>query len=738
MTGVYPNVMTRSIEDLPMMSWELTESGDCLQVSRFWRKATGKEPVDFMDTVHPDDRMLLSEKLNYNAFAQKDHPARWGFRVRQADGSYQYIVHQVECKKYKTGKRTFIGFGIALQDEKEVHQQQQNAEEVTDSILDTLMSGVLKVNLSGRIIFANPAAAKILDLNVSEITGRYYQSHEWKQIDLNGKPYPPERLPLAIALHEKKRVENIQHGIKYEGLTKWLTVSAAPIFSKETGELTGAVASFDDITRVIEVKNGYKRSVQELKNFRQALDRSAIISITDRHGRIIEANDMFCHVSGYARKELIGQDHSIINSGYHGREYFRELWRTIARGKPWRGETRNRRKDGSIYWVDTIISPLYDENGKIDRYLSVRYDITERKKSEHQLNDLALVAKETDNMVIITDAKEKIEWVNAGFTRVTGYTLEEVEGKKPGHVLQGEGTDPKAVNRIRKAFNKEQGVEVELLNYRKSGAPYWAHINIQPVFDEQGRLVKYISIQSDITEERKAEEQLVRQNDELRKANNELDNFVYRVSHDLRAPIASSLGLIELCTQLDDVTQIKEYLELQRKSLKKLDHFIGDILDYSRNSRVEVARQPIDWEELIQSIRDGLSNANNQHIDFQYTIEAKGAFEGDEMRIRVILGNLLSNAFKFTKPFEPKPWVKLKVMSDTKGAKITVSDNGTGIDRESQGKIFDMFYRATDTNYGTGLGLYIVKESIDRLKGTIRVRSKNNEGTTFHVWIPGE
>jgi len=230
------------------------------------------------------------------------------------------------------------------------------------------------------------------------------------------------------------------------------------------------------------------------------------------------------------------------------------------------------------------------------------------------------------------------------------------------------------------------------------------------------------------------------ENQELKTANYELDRFVYSTSHDLRAPLNSMLGLIEIAEEDTNEELMLEHLKMLKGNAKKLDGFICDILDYSRNSRMEVNNEHINFTELFDDVTQNLKfmGDTNRMVDFTIDITGNAPVYSDKNRISTILNNLISNAIRYQNPKAPNPFVNIKTDISETETKIIISDNGIGIPDELQPKIFDMFYRVSQESVGSGLGLYIVKEAVNKLNGDIKVQSEIGEGTTFSIKIPNK
>lgn len=249
-------------------------------------------------------------------------------------------------------------------------------------------------------------------------------------------------------------------------------------------------------------------------------------------------------------------------------------------------------------------------------------------------------------------------------------------------------------------------------------------------------LARTKELNDEIGTRKQAEETLHHTNQELSKRNTELDNFVYSVSHDLRAPIASVLGLINLAKKDNDLAMKDLYLDMVNKSALQQDNFIKEILDQSRNSRLEVKREEILFEPLIEETFDQLrfATSTGKAVNKVVHIRQERPFYSDRWRLKVILNNIISNAIRYRNGKDPIIHVDVEIQEHA--VTLAIKDNGKGIEKDHLPNVYKMFYRATDDGAGSGLGLYIVKETIDKLKGKIDIQSEVGKGTVVKMEIP--
>lgn len=303
------------------------------------------------------------------------------------------------------------------------------------------------------------------------------------------------------------------------------------------------------------------------------LNQHSIISATNLKGEIKYVNDQFCKISKYNEGELIGAPHSIVNSGYHHREYFKDLWRTIGRGNVWQGNILNEAKDGTNYWVATTIVPII-ENKKVKEYFSVRIEKTEEMRLEEErrfherrftqlfshISEGVIVMKKIDDKFIITD-------FNQGAEKLDKKTKEEVLGKEVSRIYPG--TDSGGFSYyIEEAF-KTGYANFPILRYQDEHIDSWRKGEFYKLPIEE-----VVCVYHDITNE-------INQLEQLKKYNEKLEEIAFKASHEVRAPVASILGLMQLIDFNNLSEENRTALEYMKDSVAKLDHTIRNIVKVS-------------------------------------------------------------------------------------------------------------------------------------------------------------
>ncbi|HWA28844.1 MAG TPA: PAS domain S-box protein [Lacunisphaera sp.] len=602
----------------------------------------------------------------------------------------------------------------------------------------------------GRITFVNDKFCAISKYARAELLG---QDHRL----INSGHHPPEfirELWTTIA-HGRVWRGEIKNRAK-DGSFYWVDTTIVP-FLDPNGKPRQYVAIRTDITARKQAEEKLNASNKEVLDLKTALDEHAIVAITDAHGKITFVNDKFCAISKYAREELLGQDHRLINSGFHPKEFIRELWTTIREGRVWRGEIKNRAKDGSLYWVDTTIVPFLDANGKPRQYVAIRTDITARKEAEEKLNastkevmDLK-AALDEHAIVAITDAHGKITFVNDKFCAISKYAREELLGQD--HRIINSGHHPKEFIRELWATIRQGRVwHGQLRNRAKDGSFYWVDTTIVPFLGENGKPRQYVAIRADITERKRIEMEIKELNAELEHrvvertaqleaANEQLESFSYSVSHDLRAPLRAVDGfsqavLEDFGPQLPD--EGRRQLQTIRSAAQQMGVLIDDLLTFSRLSRQSLAARRVDFNAMVRGV---LQELGAPWADRRVEVRCADLPPalGDPALLKQVWLNLLSNALKYSGKRSPAV-IEIGVADKAGRPAYFVRDNGTGFDMRYAGKLFGVFQRLhrPEEFEGTGVGLAIVQRIVQRHGGQVWADAAVDRGATFHFTLKSE
>jgi len=492
----------------------------------------------------------------------------------------------------------------------------KEASQYARSLIEASLDPLVTISPEGKITDVNEASVKITGETRDKLIG----------IDFSNYFTEPKKAQEGYKqVFEKGFVSDFPLTIHHKNGKLTDVLYNASVYKDDKGNVLGVFAAARDVTE-------QKRIAKEISDYKNTLDEFAIVAITDQKGIIAYANDNFCKISKYSREELIGQDHRIVNSGYHSKDFMRGIWRTIAKGEIWKGEIKNKAKDGTIYWVDTTIVPFLDEHGKPIKYVAVRTDITNQKSITNELIEAKMVA------------------------------------------------------------------ELAMLNA------------------EEAKGIAERALQSK-------------------------QQFLSNMSHEIRTPMNAILGFTKILLKADFTPKQKEYLDAIKTSSDGLLLLINDILDLAKvdAGKMTFEETPFKIEFSIATMHqvfDLKIKEKNLELVKEYDNKIPLVLLGDAARLHQILLNLLSNAIKFTS--KGKITVAVRLLHEDKEKatiEFAITDTGTGIPEDKLELIFENFQQATSSTSstfgGTGLGLAICKQLVEKQGGSILVKSKVDEGSTF-------
>lgn len=505
----------------------------------------------------------------------------------------------------------------------------------------------------------------------------------------------------------------------------WIETKSSPARRHDGGVVYHGIIS--DVTETRRLED--QQTVSELR-YRNLVEQLPLGIVVHAGGTIRYANSYAAKVMGArTMSDLVGQEaFKFVHPDY--RQFALERTEKVLNGQPVpRAEIKFLRLDGLEIIVESTGHPYVFEG--LPAVQVIFADITDRKMTEAGFRKAETLFFElfqnTPLAIVLLNDRSEVVKVNQGFEKLFGYTYDDLVGKTLTDAIVPSELEQEG-NEINSLITENKVIRVETARRCKNGQDVSVIIYGVPVVlrDEK---IGIFGMYVDITERKRIEE-------ELKIRNAELDNFVYKVSHDLRAPLSSVLGLAHLAAMPGNRDDLSGYIRLMGEKAMQLDHFISDVLSHSKNLKMEVSVDRVEMKELIDKTFNDLNYLAGTDAVMK-TISVTGAdFYSDHWRIGEIVRNLISNAIKYRKIPADGAKISVEVRVDASRCEIVVEDNGIGVEESLVPRIFEMFFRASDRSEGSGLGLYIVKNAVDRLEGTVEVQSKAGIGTRFRVVLP--
>jgi PAS domain S-box-containing protein len=627
----------------------------------------------------------------------------------------------------------------------EIKEYQKHEESMLESVTDY---AIIKLDAQGNIKSWNKGAKRIKGYSDEEILGRNFALFHPIDDVIAGKT-----MRVLSETAEKGCYREKGKRIKKDGSVFYAEVVLTATYDK-LGVVEGFIKVTRDISEQVALEQEKAQQDLELRNslnhtkiYQQALDTNAIVAVTDLGGRIIDVNENFLAISEYTREELIGKTHKIINSGYHPKEFFANLWRTISKGKLWKGQICNKSKSGKLYWVETSIVPLINEAGRIERYVAIRYDITQKKLVENELSktkqQLEYILESVDAGIVTYDKDDKLMMYNRKYCELYGFKEDELPlgafyedivrqyyTRYPA-TLEGKTIDVAVSERM----IEHRACPKELIQKLNDTA-----IRINNTKLSDGAIV---SLRTNISDLLAIQQAFSDAKTKADLANKSKSDFLAHMSHEIRTPLASIIAATELALDKDVSSEDqKSYLDTIANASDFLLSVVNDVLDLSKieSGHLQLESIPFSLRELVDSVGKLFgerARIRGNKINILVDENVHDMHVGDPTRIKQIVLNFASNAVKFTENGSITISAKVSAESDSSRQSILISviDNGKGLTTDQQQKLFKNYSQAeistARVSGGTGLGLAIVKNISKLMGGSIGVKSSYGNGSTF-------
>lgn len=702
--------------------------GENLKEMFGWNESDLNTTEKWMNFIPAEDHREIDASLN-EAFSNGSEIWICRYRFLKSNGEYAYILDRGYIERNSEGEAIrLIG---AMHDYSEQHffERELKAEQQKfQQLFEYSLIGAAMLDLE---------SLKWKDCNQSLLNILGFKREEF--LNLSWK----DLIPKAEQVQNDEKINQLlaNQSIKaYQStwLRKDLVTTRLVVSAFTTTDENAKPIAWFHLLDLGPIEESNKALVEAESRFRQYIEKASDIFIT------LSSDGAFEYISpnlqlllGYTPSELIGsriQDFIHESERTYALLAFRRAYNHP--GTTYRFVFRILAKSGEWIWVEANGS-FQAKESELKAFINVR-DIRKEHEAEEELRKLSLVANRTSNGVLIVDANHKVEWINESFAHISGYSLDEIKGFVMEDLIHGQNSIRTNDKRLKNFLDQGKPIRFENINYKKDGSEYWVESIVTPIYNERGKLVNYISIETDITA-RKLEELDFQRNLRLISEQNErLRSFAHIVSHNFRSHGSNIHQLIhELNVTTDQILkeELHSFLEVSSNGLMQALDELAGLLEVESAS--DLPTQELNVLEYCKRIRQILSRPTMEakaelifDIPSNFTINFYPAY------FESVLFNLVSNALRYHNP-EKNPWVKVSAWEDREAKYLTVADNGIGFDAEKhRDEIFKFKKSIHNHPDSSGIGLYLVRSQVESLGGDIHVESASGKGSTFKIRIP--
>ncbi|MFM9839684.1 MAG: PAS domain S-box protein [Cyclobacteriaceae bacterium] len=649
---------------------------------------------------------------------------KWEGRIVIPSGNTKWIEAIADPAKMNDGSVVWIGLVTDITAKKEIEQSNRENKQRLDLALKSSELGIWDYNYQKNTTIINEKWAEITGYPKAVLEEMFCHCEDFV--------HPKDRPSYIAAIERHKKKETDFYEVVYRfqlksGDWKWILERGQTIEFDAMGKPLRSVGTLQDFENQKTVE---QIAIETEGRYRELVETLPLGIVIYQDNVLVFANKLAAKLLGANQPdELIGKS---ALSFVHPDSMDSSLARlkALLDGKPVPTiEQKYIRLDGQEVMVDVSAHTL-TFRGKPAIQIIIKDTTEQRETRLAKLKTETLFSqlfKSSPFGLVMLDDAGKVVQVNEGFEKMFGFAGKDLAGKSLNDFivpqeLESEGND------LNTLITSEQIVKIETTRLHKNKTSLSVIVYGVPV-PLENKTISIFGVYVDITAQKKVEE-------ELKVRNIELDNFVYKVSHDLRAPLSSVLGLVNLAKLEGNDDSLAEYIKLIGQKVQQLDHFITDVLSHSKNLKLDVKIEKIDLKKLIDQTYTDLNYLKGaDQIKKEIQIEG-GDFYSDPWRIGEILRNLISNSIKYRDFSRTDPEIKININVGEDRVIIFFTDNGIGIGQTNLSKIFEMFYRASLQSDGSGLGLYIVKNAVEKLGGILKVTSDVGKGTTFELKLP--